>query len=182
MKFGRRQLANLLLVLVLGGVAIAWAAVGLAGIRFDKPKHVTARMAQTGGALPGAEVDYLGVPVGKVSSAKLIPGAVELKLTVRPKGRMAKDLRADVSDVLQRHSADLGQLLSASANLASTLDAHRSELAGAISGYAGLGKVLANHTRELDDIIQRGAEFGAVGSDLLTRTDADSRSPSSAWC
>src|SRR5438309_8416988 len=96
MKFTRRHLVNLILVAVIGVVAIAWAAVGLAGIRFDKPKTITVRMAQTGGALPGAEVAYLGIPVGKVSSARLKPDAVELKLAVRPKGPMARDLRADV--------------------------------------------------------------------------------------
>src|SRR5436305_12296895 len=104
MKFTRRHLVNLILVGVIGVVAIAWAAVGLAGIRFDKPKTITVRLAQTGGALPGAEVAYLGIPVGKVSSARLTPDAIELKLTVRPKGPMAKDLRADV-----RQKSSLGE-------------------------------------------------------------------------
>src|SRR3954449_4171776 len=96
MKFTRRHLVNLIMVAIVGVVSIAWAAVGLAGIRFDKPKTITVRLAQTGGALPGAEVTYLGIPIGKVSSAKLRPDAVELKLSVRPKGPMAKQLRADV--------------------------------------------------------------------------------------
>ena len=84
MRFGKRQLANLILVLVISVVAMGWAAVGLAGIRFDKPKRITVHLAQTGGALPGAEVDYLGVPVGKVSKSKIVPGAVELQLSIRP--------------------------------------------------------------------------------------------------
>src|SRR3954451_21901143 len=104
MKFTRRHLVNLVMVAVVGVASIAWAAVGLAGIRFDKPKQITVRMAQTGGALPGAEVAYLGVPIGKVSSAKLVPDSVELKLSVRPKGPMAKDLRADV-----RQKSSLGE-------------------------------------------------------------------------
>ena len=104
MKFTRRHLINLILVGVVGVVAIAWAAVGLAGIRFDKPKTITVRLAQTGGALPGAEVTYLGVPIGKVGSAHLTPDAIELKLTVRPKGPMAKELRADV-----RQKSSLGE-------------------------------------------------------------------------
>src|SRR3954467_5177200 len=104
MKFTRRHLVNIILVAVVGVVAIAWAAVGLAGIRFDKPKTITVRLAQTGGALPGAEVAYLGIPVGKVSSARLTPDAIELKLTVRPKGPMARDLRADV-----RQKSSLGE-------------------------------------------------------------------------
>src|SRR5947208_11982084 len=104
MKFTRRHLVNLILVGVIGVVAIAWAAVGLAGIRFDKPKTITVRLAQTGGALPGAEVTYLGIPIGKVSSAHLAGDAVELRLTVRPKGPMAKELRADV-----RQKSSLGE-------------------------------------------------------------------------
>jgi phospholipid/cholesterol/gamma-HCH transport system substrate-binding protein len=103
-KFTKRHLVNLIMVTVVGIVSIAWGAVGLAGIKFDKPKHITVLMAQTGGALPGAEVTYLGIPIGKVSSARLVRDAVELKLTVRPKGPMAKDLRADV-----RQKSSLGE-------------------------------------------------------------------------
>src|SRR5436305_582529 len=266
MKFTRRHLVNLIMVTVVGVVAIAWAAVGLAGIRFDKPKTITVRLAQTGGALPGAEVAYLGIPIGKVSSARLIPDAIELKLSVRPKGPMARDLRADVrqksslgepfvdlspvnppqpggmqlaasadpngtvipvdrtsapqplynllgnlnnvlvnmnpadlsgisqglsglvgheddirnglaawaqiGDTLAQHHAELGDLMSASAQLTSALDANRDQLAGAISGYAALGQTLARHTTELEDILKKGAEFGTVGNALLTEANA----------
>lgn len=265
MKFTRRHLVNVILVAVVGVVAIAWAAVGLAGIRFDKPKTITVRLAQTGGALPGAEVAYLGIPIGKVSTAHLAPDAVELKLTVRPKGPMARDLRADIrqksslgepfvdlspvtppqpgmrlaaatdpdktvipidrtsapaplynllgnlnnvlvnmnpadlsglsqglsglvgheddirnglaawaqiGDTLGKHHAELGDLLSASAQLTSALDANRDQLAGAISGYAALGRTLANHTAELEDILRKGAQFGTVGNSMLTEADA----------
>src|SRR5436305_10850391 len=264
MKFTRRQLVNLIMVAVVGVVSIAWAAVGLAGIRFDKPKVITVRLAQTGGALPGAEVAYLGIPVGKVSSARITPDAVELKLAVRPKGPMAKELRADVrqksslgepfvnlspvdppkpgmqlaasanpdkmvipvdrtsapqplynllgnlnnlianmnpadlsgitqglsglvgheddirnglaawaqaGETLGQHHAELGDLISASAQLTSALDANRDQLAGAISGYAALGQTLAKHTGELEDILKKGAEFGTVGNSLLTEAD-----------
>src|SRR4051794_5254861 len=263
MKFTRRHLVNLVMVAVVGVVSIAWAAVGLAGIRFDKPKQITVRMAQTGGALPGAEVAYLGVPIGKVSTAHLAPDAVELKLTVRPKGPMAKDLRADVrqksslgepfvnlspveppsnapklasantnadpngtvipiertsapqplynllgnlnnvlthvdpadlhglsdglsglvgheddirnglrafadiGEVVGRHHAELGDLLTASAKLSSALDADKDQVASAISGYAALGQTLARHTGELGDILKKGAAFGTVGNTLL---------------
>src|SRR3954447_3796383 len=265
MKFTRRHLVNLIMVAIVGVVSIAWAAVGLAGIRFDKPKTITVRMAQTGGALPGAEVAYLGIPVGKVSSARLTPDAVELKLSVRPKGPMARDLRADVrqksslgepfvnlspvtppqngmslaasadpdkmvipvdrtsapaplynllgnlnnvlvnmnpadlsglsqglsglvgheddirnglaawaqvGETLGQHHAELGDLLSASAQLTSALDANRDQLSSAISGYAGLGRTLANHTSELEDILKKGGEFGTVGNTMLTEANA----------
>lgn len=269
MKFTRRHLVNVVLVAVIGVVSIAWAAVGLAGVRFSKPKTITVELAQTGGALPGAEVAYLGVPVGKVSSARLTPNSVELKLAVRPKGPMARNLRADVrqksslgepfvdlspvdppeqgprlaassdpngmvipvdrtsspqplynllgnlnnvlsnmnpadlsglsqglsglvgheddirnglaawaqvGDVLGQHHAEIGDLLSASAQLTSALDANRDQLAGAISGYGRLGQTLANHTAELEDILKKGAQFGTVGNSLLTEAEAPLKS------
>jgi len=265
MKFTRRHLVNLIMVAVVGVVSIAWAAVGLAGIRFDKPKVITVELAQTGGALPGAEVAYLGIPIGKVSSARITPDAVELKLAVRPKGPMAKELRADVrqksslgepfvnlspvdppkpgmqlaasanpdktvipvdrtsapqplynllgnlnnvianmnpadlsgltqglsglvgheddirnglaawaqvGETLGRHHAELGDLLSSSAQLSSALDANRDQLSSAISGYAALGSTLAKHTSELEDILKKGAEFGTVGNSMLTEANA----------
>lgn len=253
------------MVAVVGVVSIAWAAVGLAGIRFDKPKVITVRLNQTGGALPGAEVAYLGIPVGKVSSAHIAPDAVELKLAVRPKGPMAKELRADVrqksslgepfinlspvdppktgpqlaasadpdkmvipvdrtsapqplynllgnlndvlvnmnpadlrglsqglsglvgheddirnglaawgeiGETLGQHHAELGDLLSESAQLASALDANRDQLSSAISGYAALGSTLAKHTSELEDILKKGGQFGTVGNAMLTEANA----------
>jgi phospholipid/cholesterol/gamma-HCH transport system substrate-binding protein len=103
-KLTMRQVANLVLVAVVSVVALAWASVGLAGVRFDKAKTMRVQLAQSGGALPGAEVTYLGVPIGKVSSTHLIDNAVELALSVRPKGPMAKELRADV-----RQKSSLGE-------------------------------------------------------------------------
>jgi phospholipid/cholesterol/gamma-HCH transport system substrate-binding protein len=96
MRFTAKQLANIAVVAVLGLVATTWAVVSLAKVRFDDPATVTVQLPASGGALPGGEVTYLGVPVGRVTSAKLVPGALELKLEVRPKGPMAKELRAEV--------------------------------------------------------------------------------------
>src|SRR5947209_8159480 len=104
MKIGPRQLANVILVLVVGGVAMVWAAVSLAGIHFGKPKHLTVNLVSSGGALPGSEVSYLGVPIGKVETAHLADNALELRLTIRPKGPIAKNLRADV-----RQKSSLGE-------------------------------------------------------------------------
>lgn len=105
MRLGLRQIANLVLVGVVALVALTWATIGLAGIRpFDNPRQMRVHLAQTGGALPGAEVTYLGVPIGKVTTARLVDGAAELSLTVRPKGPMAKVLRADV-----RQKSSLGE-------------------------------------------------------------------------
>ena len=104
MRLGLRQIANLALVGVVAVVAMLWAAVGLAGVRFDDPRTMRVQMASSGGALAGAEVTYLGVPIGKVSAAELTDEAVELRLSIRPKGPMATPLRADV-----RQKSSLGE-------------------------------------------------------------------------
>ena len=96
MRFTAKQLANIAAVTVVGLAATMWAVFGLAHVRFDKPKTVRVQLASSGGALPGGEVTYLGVPIGRVSSAHLVPGALELKLEVRPKGPMPHELRAVV--------------------------------------------------------------------------------------
>jgi ABC-type transporter Mla subunit MlaD len=79
---------------------------------------------------------------------------------------------AQIGDTLGQHHAELGDLLSASAQLTSALDANRDQLSGAISGYAALGQTLARHTAELDDILKKGAEFGTVGNEMLTDANA----------
>ena len=105
MRITAKQLANLALVVVLGVVATTWAVFGLADLSpFDHPRHVTVRLAETGGALPGAEVTYLGVSIGQVTDARLVDDEVELRLEIEPKGPMARELRADV-----RQKTSLGE-------------------------------------------------------------------------
>jgi phospholipid/cholesterol/gamma-HCH transport system substrate-binding protein len=97
MKLSRRALVNLIAVAIISSFGLVWAAVGLAGINpFDETATVKVRLAAAAGALPGARVTYLGVPVGKVDSVALRPDAVELTLSIKPKGAMARELRADV--------------------------------------------------------------------------------------
>ena len=96
MRFTGKQLANIAVVTVLGLIATAWAVFGLMHVRFDDPKAVRVRLASSGGALPGAEVTYLGVPIGRVASARLVDDALELRLEIRPKGPMPRELRAVV--------------------------------------------------------------------------------------
>ena len=96
MRFSWKQIANIVVVSILGLAATVWAVFGLANVKFDDPDMVTVRLASSGGALPGGEVTYLGVPVGRVESARLVSGALELKLAIRPKGPMPRNLRADV--------------------------------------------------------------------------------------
>jgi phospholipid/cholesterol/gamma-HCH transport system substrate-binding protein len=95
-RFTKKQLANIAVVTVVGLIATGWAVFGLMHVRFDSPKTVRVLLASSGGALPGAEVTYLGVPIGRVSSAHLVPDALELTLAIRPKGPMPRELRAVV--------------------------------------------------------------------------------------
>src|SRR5438128_1823069 len=127
MKFTRRHLVNLILVGVIGVVSIAWAAVGLAGIRFDKPKTITVDLAQTG--------------MGQGLSG-LVGHEDDIRNGLAAWGQ--------IGDTLAQHHAELGDLISASAKLTSALDANRDQLSGAISGYAALGQTLSKHTGELE--------------------------------
>jgi len=259
-RIGLRQIANVALLGAVSTVAVLWAVLGLAEVRLDDPKVVTVHLVRSGGALAGGEVTYLGVPVGTVARSRLTPSGVELRLSVRPKGPMAAELRADVrqksalgeiyvdlaparpgapvgdphgavvpveratvprpistllheadailtdvrgedlaavvdglsgvvgheadlralfagaadlGEVLGRRSAELGELLAASATLAEALDRHRHALGGAVSGYARLGQVLAARRAELGRILAAGGDLGDAGSDLLARTRQD---------
>lgn len=99
MKLGARQLANIAVGAVVSVVALTWAVLGLAHIDpFAHPATIRVRLAQTGGALPGTVVDYLGVPVGQVTKASIQPNDVQLTLTVTPKGPMADRLKAQIRD------------------------------------------------------------------------------------
>lgn len=105
MKLTRRAFVNLVVIGALSVFALGWATVNLAKVHpFEHRKTVRVRLASTGGALPGSEVTYLGVPIGKVTSAHLVPGAVEVAGSVHPKGPMARTLRADV-----RQKSSLGE-------------------------------------------------------------------------
>jgi phospholipid/cholesterol/gamma-HCH transport system substrate-binding protein len=258
-KLTRRHRINLAMVAFVSFFGLVWASVGLVGINpFDESAVIRVRLATAAGALPGARVTYLGVPIGKVESATLVEGGVELKLVVQPKGPMARELRADVeqksslgepfvdlrpadpeaavagdpdgavvpvertstpkpltellnrmdevlgavepedlgaiadgfsgivgkegdiqaalagwaevSDVVGRRRAELGQFLAAAAELTAALDTHHSELAGSLSGAARLGDVLGRRTDQIEDVLVQGARLGTEASDVLARS------------
>ena len=105
MRITWKQIANFVVVVVVGVIATAWAALELADVRlFDDPSRVEVHLARSGGALPGGEVTYLGVSVGTVKSAELTDKGLVLQLEVEPKGEMATELRADV-----RQKTSLGE-------------------------------------------------------------------------
>ena len=105
MKITWKQVANFVVVSVVGLIATAWAVLELADVRlFDDPKHMEVHLARSGGALPGAEVTYLGVSIGRVTAADLTDEALVLQLEIDPEGEMASELRADV-----RQKTSLGE-------------------------------------------------------------------------
>jgi virulence factor Mce-like protein len=106
MKLTWRMLVNLTAVLVLGVIAVGWAVTELMGLRLfgPDPDRITVRLAESGGALPGAEVTYLGVRIGEVVETVVVDELVEATVEVEPVGPMAEELRADV-----RRKTSLGE-------------------------------------------------------------------------
>jgi len=77
----RRIVINLTVFGVLAVVMFAWALTNVVTFDFLKrPYHVTAEFSSSPGLHPGFEVDYLGVPVGKIGSVKLEQGRVKVRL------------------------------------------------------------------------------------------------------
>jgi virulence factor Mce-like protein len=106
MKLNWKMLVNLTAVLVLGVIAVGWAVTELMGLNpfGADPDRITVRLAESGGALPGAEVTYLGVGIGEVVETAVADEIVEATLEVEPVGPMAQELRADV-----RRKTSLGE-------------------------------------------------------------------------
>ena len=190
MRITWRQLANFVVVAVVGVVATGWAAIQLADVRLwgPSPSTVEVHLAASGGALKGAEVSYLGVSIGKVKSVELTADDVTLQLEVEPTGDMASELRADV-----RQKTSLGEPY---VDLAPAgPDAEKGEIDGAVIPIertstpqtlnklfkAGadlldtvdaedLGKVadgmsgLVGHDEDLRAILAAGAELGEIAS------------------
>jgi virulence factor Mce-like protein len=106
MKLTWRMVVNLTAVLVLGVIAVGWAVTELMGLRLfgPDPDRITVRLAESGGALPGAEVTYLGVRIGEVVETVVADELVEATVEVEPAGPMPQELRADV-----RRKTSLGE-------------------------------------------------------------------------
>src|SRR3546814_10524446 len=77
---------------------MVWAVVGLADLRLFGDDRVTiqAVVARAAGALPGAEVTYLGQPVGRVEESEFVDDGILVTMSVDLPHRVASQLRADV--------------------------------------------------------------------------------------
>lgn len=112
MRLNFRTVLNVAIVGLLGGAALIWAIVGLAKINLFGPDPATVRamLPTAAGALPGAEVTYLGQPIGTVSSSQIMPDGVLVTMSVDFPDDVASSLRADVrqKSALGEPYVDLG--------------------------------------------------------------------------
>ena len=98
MRLNLRTIVNVLVVLAIGLSAVVWAVVGLADLRLFGDDRVTVQAVVTraAGALPGAEVTYLGQPVGRVQRSAIVDEGVLVTMQVDLPDRVAPQLRADI--------------------------------------------------------------------------------------
>lgn len=112
MRLNLRTIVNVLVVLAVGLSAMVWAVVGLADLRLFDDDRVTiqAVVARAAGALPGAEVTYLGQPVGRVDDSEFVDDGILVTMRVDLPDRVAAQLRADVrqKSALGEPYVDLG--------------------------------------------------------------------------
>ena len=112
MRVNFRMIMNVVIVAAFGGAALVWAVVGLAGIRLfgADPSTIQAVVPTAAGALPGAEVTYLGQPIGKVSGSEIVDDGVLVTMEVDFPDETASALRADVrqKSALGEPYVDLG--------------------------------------------------------------------------
>jgi phospholipid/cholesterol/gamma-HCH transport system substrate-binding protein len=193
MRFNAKQLANIAVVTAVGLLATAWAVFGLAHVSLSRPDVVRVELASSGGALPGAQVTYLGVPVGQVASARITASGVELRLNVRPRGPIPRDLAAVVRQktalgepyvdleparpdeapanpdgaVVPQDRTQVPRTLDELFNQANALLANvqPSDVHALVEGGAGL----AGHQQDLQAITDAGARLGGILSQRRTQ-------------
>lgn len=112
MRINLRMLVNIVVVLAVGASALVWAVVGLANFQLFGDDRVTVQavVGRAAGALPGAEVTYLGQPVGTVDRSELVDQGVLVTMDVDLPDQVAPVLRADVrqKSALGEPYVDLG--------------------------------------------------------------------------
>lgn len=91
----RRIVINLVAFGTLGVVMVIWALQNVVTFSFlSRPYHVNAYFVASPGLHPGFEVDYLGVPVGKIGSVRLEKDQVRVRLDIDRGQRLPAGLTA----------------------------------------------------------------------------------------
>lgn len=191
MRLNLRTIVNVLVVLAVGASALVWAVVGLAGLRLVGDDRVTiqAVVARAAGALPGAEVTYLGQPVGRVDRSQFVDDGILVTMGVELPEQVATVLRADVrqKSALGEPYVDLGPVqgpasgggvaaLAAAAQVpAQDLDGVRIPLERT-SVPAELGQLLSDADALLGDLNPESLGDFIDGSAAIVGNEADLRS------
>ncbi len=86
-----RVLVNLVFFGIVFALMLTWAAANLVSVRqIDRPYRLTGSFVATSGILPAAEVAYLGVHYGAVTSVERIPGGPGSSCGVDPETNQAR--------------------------------------------------------------------------------------------
>jgi virulence factor Mce-like protein len=96
------QLAAFLALALLGMSYLGFKYVGLDRVLLGSGYDVAADFKDSGGIFVNAEVTYRGVAVGRVSDMKLVPGGVQVVLTIKPG---APKIPADTQALVATRSA-----------------------------------------------------------------------------
>src|SRR2546423_3202665 len=89
----------LFLVIALGGVTyVAIRYVGLQRYIGGSGYTVQAEFADAGGIFTNAEVDYRGVPIGRVGDMRLTKDGIEVDLDITSSTKIPSDTEAVVAD------------------------------------------------------------------------------------
>ncbi|GAA3156743.1 hypothetical protein GCM10010466_54460 [Planomonospora alba] len=88
---------NLAFFVVLGAVMTVWAFTGV--IRLDvieRPYRVNVEFASSPGLVPGFDVAYLGVRIGRIDGVRLAPGRIVVALDIDRGVRIPRGVTAEV--------------------------------------------------------------------------------------
>lgn len=98
----KKQLVVFVIITLLGVSFVGAKYAKLGSLFYDTSYDVSANFAQSGGIFTGAEVDYRGVNVGRVSDMKLTDDGVAVVLSI---GNGHKNIPADARAIVANRSA-----------------------------------------------------------------------------
>ncbi|HEY4378245.1 MAG TPA: MCE family protein, partial [Acidimicrobiales bacterium] len=92
----RRVLINMLVVLIMSGLLVAYGVVTLFGNPFEKRRHVSTVLQDSAGLRDGFSASLDGVVVGTVTGVKLVPHGVKVTVALDPGQKLPGDVEAKV--------------------------------------------------------------------------------------
>jgi phospholipid/cholesterol/gamma-HCH transport system substrate-binding protein len=96
-KLNRRVLFNVVFFALMFGVMTTWAVRQVVSVdELDKPYPVVAEFVNAFGILPNAEVTYLGVGFGTVTSVDRVPGGVRIAMKIERNRRIPATATASI--------------------------------------------------------------------------------------